>query len=206
VMGERDPAIPLRKRKDVTTSSSRARSAAPLARSPASTPVARVAFNDDAEPFVIPKKSRAWLWVLLLLVAGGAGAAYRWPDKARHYAAMLGVGTQTATVLPTASAGTLGTPPSAMESPQPVPSAPPAGSAAALPSPTASAQHSAPEPRAGHRGWHELVPPPPPATPPAGAATASAPPAAPAPSATAASQPSASPAPSGSDDDPNNPY
>src|SRR5579883_2206792 len=38
---------------------------------------------DDDEPVRIPKKSRAWLWVTLVLVAGGAVAWFRYPVQTR---------------------------------------------------------------------------------------------------------------------------
>jgi serine/threonine-protein kinase len=47
----------------------------------------------DDEPIRIPKRSRAGLWISLLLIAGLGGAAYRWPGLARH---LVGVRAETA--------------------------------------------------------------------------------------------------------------
>ncbi len=51
----------------------------------------------DEEPIEIPKRSRAWLWGLLLLVAAGGGAAVRYPVQASQVLAKLmgGAAAQT---------------------------------------------------------------------------------------------------------------
>jgi hypothetical protein len=47
----------------------------------------------DREPIVIPKRSLAWLWITLLLVAGTGGAALRYPAVAHRALGALGLGS-----------------------------------------------------------------------------------------------------------------
>jgi serine/threonine protein kinase len=119
-MSEREPTFALRKRKDLSPDSG-LRTAPP---SPA-----RPRAQDDDEPIRIPKKSLAWLWVMLLLIGGGAGAAYRWPAEARHLVATLGLGGETSSP-PAASADGASLPPIAASSPR-VAAAPSSSAAAA---------------------------------------------------------------------------
>ena len=54
-------------------------------------PPTGVYMTDDPEPIQIPKKSRAWLWVGLLLIASGVLAGVRWPDRARELLGKVGL-------------------------------------------------------------------------------------------------------------------
>jgi hypothetical protein len=113
----------------------------------------------DQEPIKIPKTSKAWLWVTLLLIVGLGGAWYRWPTEIKQWLAQRGIGggggdtpvqivpvpettatTSTATA-PTDSAKPAVTTPASAASPQP----------STHPSASASASH--PEPSATHHGW-----------------------------------------------------
>ena len=120
----------------------------------------------DQEPIKIPKTSKAWLWVTLVLVAAGGGVYYRWPGEVRGFFAKVGIGggtTETggqvavptepsataATAAPpattsvppavSATATAMGAPPSsasAVESPSAHPSAAPSSSHGGAPSAT----------------------------------------------------------------------
>ncbi|HEY3817517.1 MAG TPA: serine/threonine-protein kinase [Polyangiaceae bacterium] len=122
----------------------------------------------DQEPIKIPKTSKAWLWLTLLLIAGGAGAWYRWPNEIKQWLAARGIGGGTDSpmqIVPvpgesttaTASASAASTegarPPTATAT---APSATTATTAApqASPHPSASASASSrPEPSATHHTW-----------------------------------------------------
>jgi serine/threonine-protein kinase len=58
----------------------------------------------EHEPIEIPKRSHAWLWVLLLMVAGGVGAAFEWPAAARRLLGAMGAATAGGPSLDTAPA------------------------------------------------------------------------------------------------------
>jgi serine/threonine protein kinase len=103
----------------------------------------------DQEPIRIPKTSRAWLWITLLVLAGGGAAAYRWPVEARAYLSRMGIGggqDADPQVVPE-TRGTASAPTAALAGPQPSVSAavplPPA-SVAAEPLSPASPGRSAP--------------------------------------------------------------
>jgi serine/threonine-protein kinase len=153
----------------------------------------------DQEPIVIPKTSKVWLWVTLLLIVGGGFSLYRWPTEIKTWLARRGIGggndaavqsapTESAAATPTAIASVETvkppvTPPASAASPQP----------STHPSASASASASHPEPSATHHTWpsgHE-----PPASSAQGAPSA-------APTATWSPYKSPTPSPAGSD----NPY
>jgi serine/threonine-protein kinase len=126
---------------------------------------ADVASALDQEPIKIPKTSKAWLWVTLLLIVGGGGAWYRWPTEIKAWFARMGIGggsetavqiapvpaettTATSTAIgPTASARPAVTPSASAASPEP----------STHPSASASASH--PEPSATHHTWPGHEPP-----------------------------------------------
>jgi eukaryotic-like serine/threonine-protein kinase len=153
----------------------------------------------DQEPIVIPKTSKVWLWLTLLLIVGGGFSLYRWPTEIKGWLARRGIGggndaaVQTA---PTESTAATPTPVASVETVKP--SMTPSASAASPqpsthPSASASASASHPEPGATHHTWpsgHE-----PPASSAPGAPSA-------APTATWSPYKSPSPSPAGSD----NPY
>jgi serine/threonine protein kinase len=92
ISGEPEPIAPLTKRKQPgdPVSARRIRTDAegqPPTRREGRLEPAAIAGVDDDEPFRIPKKSRAWLWVVLLLVAGGGVGVWRYPVESR---ALLG--------------------------------------------------------------------------------------------------------------------
>jgi eukaryotic-like serine/threonine-protein kinase len=161
----------------------------------------------DLEPIEIPKKSKAWLWIMLVLLVGGGVAAYRYPNEARRTLAAIGIGGGTSddglhavavpmdpsvpSVAPSAhaTASVSTSPPGAPAAPATtVADAPGAGAASAagpLPSgsasmPSASASAVRPEPGSSHHTWpHE--PPAAVSAPVHGEPAASAPPIATAP-------------------------
>ncbi|MGH7297539.1 MAG: serine/threonine protein kinase, partial [Polyangiaceae bacterium] len=55
-------------------------------------PPTAVAHAVDQEPIKIPKTSKAWLWITLVVLVGAGGAAYQYPDRARAIAAKVGIG------------------------------------------------------------------------------------------------------------------
>ena len=202
VMSEREPAIALRKRKDGAATS------------------ASVAL--DQEPLRIPKKSRAWLWVLLLLVGAGGGAAYRWPAQARRVLGALGLpgGTAPVPTGPATEIRSVAQPAPPPPSPIPAPSASPVVPTSAA-APSGERARGSSEPNAKpHPSEHEPIAEPPPArsaataaasataVPVASASASAISPLAPLPPSSAAPAGSgATPSPSASaDDDPNNPY
>jgi eukaryotic-like serine/threonine-protein kinase len=146
-----------------------------------STPLAQAAFGDvDQEPIEIPKTSKAWLWILLILVVGGAGAAYRWPEQAKSVLAKLGIGGSSepalqAVPVPTDTTAAAATATAPVESA--TPTATTSASAVSAPSelPSAAASASAvaparPEPASTHHTWptvHEPANPSATAAPPA---------------------------------------
>jgi serine/threonine-protein kinase len=116
----------------------------------------------DHEPIEIPKTSKAWLWITLLLVAAGGGAYYRWPGEVKGWLAKAGIGggsddgihaipvpmDSTATTTPTASATSTPNASASAASTHPAPSSS-AASSVGTSSPSARASSSAP-----HRlGW-----------------------------------------------------
>jgi hypothetical protein len=134
----------------------------------------------DQEPIKIPKTSKAWLWITLVLLAAGGGAYYQWPAEARALLAKVGIGggsgetgaqppgEPSATAATSATAPTTATAsavPSAAASAQPAASAPevPSASASSAPSahPSAAASGShAPGASATHHTWPGGQPPP----------------------------------------------
>ena len=152
-------------------------------------PPTNVSSSFDQEPIEIPKKSKAWLWITLLLLAGGAGAAYQWPVEAKRALGAIGIGGTSDDGLHAVSVpvdtGTAAPPPpsaratvSATSAPPPPTSAPAASAppvpSTAAPSTSASASHAKPEPEpsGSHHTWPAVVPHAEPATStPAPAAT-----------------------------------
>jgi serine/threonine-protein kinase len=131
-------------------------------------PATNVSVALDQEPFEIPKKSKAWLWILLVLLVGAGGAYYQWPNEVKGLLAKLGIGGSTGegspqlVVVPDPSAtpsaaASASAPPTTTESAPPATSAPPAPSAAASqalpPQPSASASSGHPEPGGTHHTW-----------------------------------------------------
>ena len=49
----------------------------------------------EQEPITIPKRSLAWLWVMVLLVGATLGSAAVWPAAAKRVLMALGVGHST---------------------------------------------------------------------------------------------------------------
>ncbi len=174
----------------------------------------------EHEPIVIPKRSRTWLWALLLMIPAAAIAAVAFPAETNRIVGAIGLGGSEQ-------------PPPAASAPAAAPSAPgsdraPAASSSA-PSPPASpstsalpaAGLSAVRPEPSHHTWpHETAAPPPsastapsasashpshPSVPPS-AASHGSPPAMPSSSASAPPKAPESPPPAVSEDDPNNPY
>jgi len=170
----------------------------------------------EQERLEIPKHGRAWLWILLLLFAGGGGLGYWRPASATRVLGALGLGSRPSARdarLPPASASQLTVAPGSSQTPQSAPSA-------SVPAAASSTGHASNPARSGsshasaHASSSSSVAPvgalldagQPPA---ASAATpvvlpspiASALPASPS---AAASQPSAAPEPL--DDEPTNPY
>jgi serine/threonine-protein kinase len=58
-------------------------------------PATEVASALDQEPIKIPKTSKAWLWLTLLVVAGGGAAFYRYPTEIKGWLAARGIGGGT---------------------------------------------------------------------------------------------------------------
>jgi hypothetical protein len=58
-------------------------------------PASEVASALDQEPIKIPKTSKVWLWLTLLLVAGGGAAFYRYPTEIKGWLAARGIGGGT---------------------------------------------------------------------------------------------------------------
>ncbi|HEY8039027.1 MAG TPA: protein kinase [Polyangiaceae bacterium] len=154
----------------------------------------------DQEPIKIPKTSKAWLWVTLVVLLGGAGVWYQYPEQVKHFFASIGIGGGAP---PEPASTAQATPP-----PPPVAPATTESSAASAPTrasvvapaspPSVPSASARPEPSASHHlGWPVL--PPGPAHPAASAA--------PHPSASAVAPPSAVPVPPPPpEDDPSNPY
>jgi hypothetical protein len=123
----------------------------------------------DQEPIKIPKTSKAWLWITLLLLVGGGGAAYRWPAQARYWLARVGIGSadDAATeAVPTPSASGAPGAAAASASSENVRLVPMPSSSAASPQasthPSASASAGHLEPSATHRlTWPGAREPPP---------------------------------------------
>jgi eukaryotic-like serine/threonine-protein kinase len=126
----------------------------------------------DHEPIKIPKTSRAWLWVTLLVLAGGGAAAYRWPAQARAYLARMGIGGgQDADPLVAPEPTGMAAAPSA------APAGPQPSASAASPAPPASQAVSATPPRGSttHHTWPVVRDPSAPAGGTAPSASAPAP-------------------------------
>jgi serine/threonine protein kinase len=127
----------------------------------------------DHEPIRIPKTSRAWLWITLVLLGGGGAAAYRWPAEVRAVLARIGIGVAddaggqvvpaasgTTSAASTASVPAVERPPSssaaaplAASTPEPPPTAAPG---AVLPASATSSPAGAPprpEPGSTHHTW-----------------------------------------------------
>ena len=102
---------------------------APAARSSEGSLVAALA----QEPIRIPKRSRAWLWAILLIAMSGAGSAFLWPAAAKRLLATLGWPTPPASVPRREIAGAQMAPPVPSERALP---APPAATALVPPSVT----------------------------------------------------------------------
>jgi len=156
------------------------------------------------DPFEIPKRSRAGLWVVLLLtIAGGGAAAMRWAPGLRGAAS-------DAILRGAASSSSAGSPPeSTSQSPPPAPSAAsgPSGSVAAAGGavPSRSATRVAGDPQGPPRAATSTISATGALDASAALSTIGAPAAADAgPSVTADA--SAAPASNSPDDDPNNPY
>ena len=140
-------------------------------------PPTNVSLALDQEPIKIPKTSKAWLYVLLVLVAGGVGAYFKWPAETQALLAKIGIGgggdsasaqgaggdpSAAASAAPGPSVTAPGESPGAASAqPSATASALPLASASAAPSVAPSAGASAGHPAASgsHRGWHDLVPP-----------------------------------------------
>jgi serine/threonine-protein kinase len=118
-------------------------------------PATEVASALDQEPIEIPKTSKAWLWLTLLLVAGGGAAFYRYPTEIKGWLAARGIGGGTGDraielqvvplpdTKPTTSSAS--TPP---DSVRPVAATPPASVGAAPSAPrTSTASSAAPSAR-----------------------------------------------------------
>ncbi len=155
----------------------------------------------DQEPITIPKTSKAWLWLTLLLIVGGGGALYRWPTEIKAWLARMGIGGGTDTAVqivavPSESVASTvtATATAPADSAKPVVAA---SASAAIPPPSAHPSASAsaghPEPSATHHTWPGAHEPP--------AASAGTAPSA-APTSTWSPYKNPTPAPAGSD----NPY
>jgi serine/threonine protein kinase len=127
----------------------------------------------DQEPIRIPKTSRAWLWITLLVLAGGGAAAARWPALARGWLARIGIGEGP--VVPATSET------AAVPSAPAAEALPSASAAAALPPRVAPAPSSAPPPHPEVSATHHTWPVGRDLPPPAGAAVSAPPSAAQAP-------------------------
>jgi len=127
----------------------------------------------DQEPIRIPKTSRAWLWITLLVLAGGGAAAARWPALARGWLARIGIGEGP--VVPATSET------AAVPSAPAAEALPSASAAAALPPRVATAPSSAPPPHPEVSATHHTWPVGRDLPPPAGAAVSAPPSAAQAP-------------------------
>jgi serine/threonine-protein kinase len=166
-------------------------------------PPAKATAAVDDEPIKLPKTSRAWLWVALVVVAGGGAAGYRWSKEAMGLLARLGIGEGTGGEVagpaqPVSDPSATGAPSAATvaassaSSPEAPPSAAPSsssststtsgtGSALAAPSATPSASASSstsrPPPPVGHHTWPTTREPQPSAagSQPAPSATSAAP-------------------------------
>ncbi|HEY6463670.1 MAG TPA: serine/threonine-protein kinase, partial [Polyangiaceae bacterium] len=174
VMSERQPKAGLDRPSDAgTVELVKKKDSAPRREPPPSTAVS-VAL--DQEPIVIPKTSKAWLYVLLVLVAAGAGAAYHWPAQTKEVLAAIGIGGSSEPGLQTVPVPLDTTAPTATQSAPAAAAAPPsvapAASASAPPaSPSASSSsHAAasaspsvsapnPEPSGKHLTWPHGAPP-----------------------------------------------
>jgi len=170
MMSERSPrqadearAIALTKRKEPGQGSSGPR--APLAEDSR----VRSSSPPDQDPIRIPKRSRAGLWLTLLLIGAAAGFVYKWPGTARL---LLGGGHDAKPVpqepaTPSREVRVIPPVPADVSSGPQTPALPRAsGSASAAP----SAHHPGIEP-SGHVPPHGV----PSATPPSASASASAP-------------------------------
>jgi serine/threonine protein kinase len=174
----------------------------------------RSSFPPDHEPIRIPKRSRAGLWLVLLVLAGAGASIYRWPGAAGRFFGMRSETRQPPREAPPPAAEPgHSVPPLSGLPPLTAPSTRASGPVAA-PAASASGHHVLPEP-SGHASLHG-APPPAPAqasvsAPPA-SSTAAAPPALPPPpSATAEPAPSPAPPPTAPPpapppEDPANPY
>jgi serine/threonine protein kinase len=154
----------------------------------------------DLEPIEIPKRSRAGLWALLMVVAGGAGAAFVWPGAARYVLGALGLASTTQPQ-----------PPAGIESASPPASLGPGAAPASAPSTHASADapHASgtpPEPSASHAPRPGPAPAVEPPSSPPRVHLAWPTPSAAAPLAPLPPTPAASVAPAPPQEDPNNPY
>jgi serine/threonine-protein kinase len=165
VMSERQPRPGLDRPSDAgTVALVKKKDSAPRKEPP---PATAVSVALDQEPIVIPKTSKAWLYVLLVLVAGGAVAAYQWPAQTRELLARLGIGGSSepglqAVPVPMDSTGTSAPGPGPALAPAPAPAPAPASAPAlapALASASASAHPAAsasahPEPsNKAHLSW-----------------------------------------------------
>jgi hypothetical protein len=101
-------------------------------------PATDVAHALDQEPIKIPKTSKAWLWITLIVLVGAGGAAYQYPEQARGIAAKVGIGGASEPGLQVVPVPTDTVPGAA--------SAPAAASASATASAPAPASASAPAP------------------------------------------------------------
>ncbi len=153
----------------------------------------------DQEPIVIPKTSKVWLWLTLLLIVGGGFSLYRWPTEIKAWLARRGIGGGNDAAVQIAPTETTAATPAAIASVETAkpPVTPSASAASPQPSthPSASAAASAshPEPSATHHTWPSGHEPPAPSA--QGAPSA-------APTATWSPYKSPTPSPAGSD----NPY
>ena len=116
----------------------------------------------DQEPIKIPKTSKAWLWISLVLLVGGGGAFYRWPTEIHAWFARMGIGgggdaagpiapTEPPTATSIAGAPVESARPPVTSSVSAV-TLPPA-SAAPSTHPSASSSAGHPEPSTTHHTW-----------------------------------------------------
>jgi hypothetical protein len=139
----------------------------------------------DQEPIEIPKTSKAWLWLTLVVLAVGGGAAYHWPAEAKGILAKIGIGggpdesalhavpVPSDSSVPTAvapSARPVPPPSTAPSSPEPTSEPSASAPAAQLGSAASSAAH--PEPGGSHHTWPVPGLPPVPPHPEPGASAA----------------------------------
>jgi serine/threonine-protein kinase len=145
----------------------------------------------DDEPIKLPKTSRAWLWITLVLLVAGGGAVYEWPDAAKGLLAKVGLGEQpsgeggsgtpvgasaeaSASAVSTASAAPAvpsASASSAASAPSVAPAAPSSAPSASTTAPTSS---SAPRPQTvgPHHTWPSAREPAPSAAPSQAASSA----------------------------------